>query len=234
MAEDRAPLPDDAPHLLLIDDDQRIRALLARFLGDHGYRVTASASAADARAKLASLAFDLLIVDVMMPGESGFDLARWLRAHSTVPMLMLTAKGEAADRVEGLESGADDYVTKPFEPRELLLRIGAILRRVAQRQGAAAALVRFGSFAFDRRSGTLRRGEETVRLTERERVMLDLLAEQGGETVPRSRLAGPGAAGERAVDVQINRLRRKIEDDPANPILLQTVRGIGYRLVMGT
>jgi two-component system phosphate regulon response regulator OmpR len=232
MAAERAPLPDDAPHLLLVDDDQKIRTLLARFLGDHGYRVTAAATAADARAKLQSLDFDLLVVDVMMPGESGVELARWLRAHSPVPMLMLTAKGEAADRVAGLEAGADDYVTKPFEPRELLLRIGAILRRIAARQAATSPLVRFGSFAFDRRSGTLRRGEETVRLTEREREMLDILSELGGETVPRSRLAGPGAAGERAVDVQINRLRRKIEEDPANPMLLQTVRGIGYRLVM--
>ncbi|HVV93932.1 MAG TPA: response regulator transcription factor [Hyphomicrobiales bacterium] len=232
MALEREPLADDAPHILLIDDDQRIRALLARFLGDHGYRVTAAASAADARTRLHSFDFDLLVVDVMMPGESGVELARWLRAHSAVPMLMLTAKGEAADRVEGLESGADDYVTKPFEPRELLLRIAGILRRVTQRQAAAATIVSFGGFAFDRRSGTLKRGEETVRLTEREREMLDVLAEQGGETVPRSRLAGPGAAGERAVDVQINRLRRKIEDDPTNPILLQTVRGIGYRLVM--
>jgi len=232
VAPDRIPLADDAPHILLIDDDHRIRALLARFLGDHGYRVTAAASAADGRAKLQSFDFDLLIVDVMMPGESGFELARWLRAHSAVPMLMLTARGEPADRVEGLEIGADDYVTKPFDPRELLLRITGILRRVAARQAATAPLVRFGGFAFDRRSGTLRRGEETVRLTEREREMLDLLAELGGETVPRSRLAGPSAAGERAVDVQINRLRRKIEDDPANPLLLQTVRGIGYRLVM--
>jgi two-component system phosphate regulon response regulator OmpR len=233
MTAAREPLPDDAPHILLIDDDQRIRGLLARFLGDHGYRVTAAASAADARTRLMSFDFDLLVVDVMMPGETGFDLARWLRAHSTVPMLMLTASGDPADRVEGLESGADDYVTKPFEPRELLLRIAGILRRIAQRQATGAAIVSFGGFAFDRRSGMLRRGEETVRLTERDREMLDVLAEQAGETVPRSRLAGPGAAGERAVDVQINRLRRKIEEDPANPLLLQTVRGIGYRLVMG-
>jgi two-component system phosphate regulon response regulator OmpR len=221
---------DDAPHLLLIDDDQRIRVLLTRFLRDGGYRVTAASSAEDGRAKLQSFTFDLLILDVMMPGESGFDLAQALRRTSSVPILMLTARGDAEDRVAGLEIGADDYVTKPFEPRELLLRIAGLLRRAATKGQGSAAAVRFGGYDFDRRNGVLRRGEEVIRLTERERDMLDVLAEGGGDTVPRERLAGPGATGERAVDVQINRLRRKIEDDPANPVLLQTVRGIGYRL----
>lgn len=224
-----APLPDEAPHLLLVDDDTRIRALLTRFLLDNGYRVTAAASAEEARAQLRSFTFDLLILDVMMPGESGVGLAQALRPTSTVPILMLTARGETADRIEGLEAGADDYVTKPFEPRELLLRIAGILRRTAARQRSAQA-VRFGRYDFDRRTGILRRGEEIIRLTERERDMLEVLALGGGETVPRERLAGPSTSGERAVDVQINRLRRKIEDDPANPVLLQTVRGIGYRL----
>jgi two-component system phosphate regulon response regulator OmpR len=227
-AHQGTPLPDDAPHLLLVDDDQRIRALLARFLRDNGYRVTAAASAQEGRARLRSFTFDLLILDVMMPGESGFELARALRATSAVPLLMLTARGEAADRVEGLEIGADDYVTKPFEPRELLLRVAGILRRAAA--PGTAAKVRFGRYEFERRSGILRCGPEVVRITERERDMLEVLAAGGGTTVPRERLAAPGAAGERAVDVQINRLRRKIEDDPANPVLLQTVRGVGYRL----
>jgi two-component system phosphate regulon response regulator OmpR len=223
------PLPDEAPHLLLVDDDTRIRELLARFLQDNGYRVTTAASAEEARPRLRALTFDLLILDVMMSGESGIALARALRPANTVPILMLTARGETEERIEGLEAGADDYVTKPFEPRELLLRVAGILRRTATRERTAQA-VRFGRYDFDRRTGVLRCGEEVVRLTEREREMLELLAGGGGDTVSRERLAAPGTSGERAVDVQINRLRRKIEDDPANPVLLQTVRGIGYRL----
>jgi two-component system, OmpR family, phosphate regulon response regulator OmpR len=224
-------LPDDAPHLLLVDDDRRIRALLSRFLLGEGYRVTTAETAADARARLAGLRFDLLILDVMMPGESGFDLARDLRASSNVPIIMLTARDEPKSRIEGLSIGADDYVGKPFEPRELSLRIASILRR-ARPATAAVEVVHFGDFSFHLARGELRRGEETVRLTDREREMLRLLAATPGETVPRLALAGnSGATGERAVDVQINRLRRKIESDPANPLLVQTVRGIGYRLV---
>jgi two-component system phosphate regulon response regulator OmpR len=227
-----AALPDDAPHLLVVDDDRRIRNLLSRFLVAEGYRVTTAETAADARAKLEGLHFDLLILDVMMPGESGFELARHLRARSSVPILMLTARDESKSRIEGLTIGADDYVGKPFEPRELSLRIASILRRARPALPPPVEIVRFGEFHFHIPRGELKRGEEAIRLTDREREMLRLLAATPGETVTRRALAGNGGAnGERAVDVQVNRLRRKIERDPADPLLVQTVRGIGYRLV---
>ncbi|MGH6768192.1 MAG: response regulator [Xanthobacteraceae bacterium] len=230
-------LADDAPHVLVVDDDRRIRDLLSRYLLSEGYRVTTAESAAEARAKLEGLSFDLLILDVMMPGETGFDFARKLRTSSNVPILILTARGEAESRIEGLEIGADDYVGKPFEPRELSLRVASILKRARQPAAQPAEFIRFGDFVFHVARGELRRGDEVVHLTDREREMLRLLAANPGETVPRLALAGGngngngGSVGERAVDVQVNRLRRKIERDPANPLFVQTVRGIGYRLV---
>ena len=223
---------DDAPHLLLVDDDRRIRDLLSRFLCGEGYRVTTAASASDARAKLNGLHFDLLILDVMMPGETGFDLARFIRQSSSVPIVMLTARHEPESRIEGLQIGADDYVAKPFEPRELALRINNILKRAAPPpQTAAIEKIAFGPYVYHLERGELRQGEEAVHLTDRERDMLRVLALAAGETVPRGALTGNGTVNERAVDVQINRLRRKIEIDPANPLFLQAVRGIGYRLV---
>jgi two-component system, OmpR family, phosphate regulon response regulator OmpR len=213
MAAPAANPADDAPHLLVVDDDRRIRALLLRFLLGEGYRVTTAESAREARAKLGGLHFDLLILDVMMPGESGFDFARSIR-------------------IMGLEIGADDYLAKPFEPRELSLRVASILRRARPPSAPPAESVRFGPFVFHLARGELRRGEETIRLTDREREMLRVLAASVGETVPRQALAGNGdAVSERTVDVQVNRLRRKIEHDPANPLVVQTVRGVGYRLV---
>jgi two-component system, OmpR family, phosphate regulon response regulator OmpR len=233
MAEPALALPDDAPHLLVVDDDRRIRDLLSRFLHGEGYRVTTADNAADARAKLGSLSFDLLVLDVMMPGETGFQLAKSLRETSSVPILMLTAKAEVDSRITGLEIGADDYVPKPFEPRELALRIANILKRTIAPPAPAIESVRFGDFVFHLARGELKRGEEIVHLTDRERDMLRVLAATPGETVPRMALAGNGGgANERAVDVQVNRLRRKIERDPANPLFVQTVRGIGYRLVV--
>jgi two-component system phosphate regulon response regulator OmpR len=234
MGAASVPMADDAPHVLVVDDDRRIRDLLSRYLQREGYRVTTARSAAEARARLDGLAFDLLILDVMMPGESGFDLARALRKTSQVPILMLTARAEAESRIAGLEIGADDYVAKPFEARELSLRIANILKRAQPAAPAPAESVRFGPFLFHIARGELRRGEEPIHLTDREKDMLRLLAAQPGETVPRLMLAGNGAAaaGERAVDVQVNRLRRKIESDPANPLFVQTVRGIGYRLLV--
>ena len=189
LKPESAALPDDAPHLLVVDDDRRIRDLLSRFLLGEGYRVTTAESAAEARAKLAGLRFDLMILDVMMPGETGFEFAR-------------------------------------------ALRINNILKRTAPPQAAALEKIAFGPYVFHFDRSELREGEEVVHLTDREREMLRILAEAPGETVPRQALAGNGSAiGERAVDVQVNRLRRKIEQDPANPLLIQTVRGIGYRLV---
>ena len=233
----RVDLPDTAPHVLVVDDDRRLRDLLARFLVEHGYRVTSAASAAEARAKSETFVFDALVLDVMMPGETGFDYARTIRKTSQVPILMLTARANTEDRVTGLEIGADDYLPKPFEPRELLLRLGNILKRAAPTHtmgaGTAPESIRFGPFSFRFDRGELRREDELVRITEREREILTILGTRAGGNVPREELAGGGfAANERTVDVQINRLRRKIEVDPANPIFLQTVRGIGYRLVV--
>ena len=176
---------DDAPHILLVDDDRRIRDLLSRFLAGEGYRVTTAMSASDARAILNGLHFDLLILDVMMPGETGFDLARFIRQSSTVPIVMLTARHEAEARIEGLQIGADDYVAKPFEPRELALRIGNILKRTARPPMEALEQVAFGPYVYHLSRGELRQGEEIVHLTDREREMLRILAETPGETVPR-------------------------------------------------
>lgn len=227
-----AALPDDAPHLLVVDDDSRIRELLSRFLASEGYRVTTAETAADARARLQGLSFDLLILDVMMPGENGFDLAKSILTKSNVPILMLTARDAAESRIKGLEIGADDYVSKPFEPRELSLRIASILKRAQPPVAAPQESVRFGPFIFHIARGDLRQGDESIKLTDREREMLRVLAATPGETVTRLALAGNGGTvSERAVDVQVNRLRRKIEKNPNNPLFVQTVRGIGYRLV---
>ena len=229
-------LPDDAPHLLVVDDDRRIRDLLSRFLSNEGYRISTAETAADARAKLKGLSFDLIVLDVMMPGESGFDFTKSLREVSSVPILMLTARDAAESRIKGLEMGADDYLPKPFEPRELSLRIANILKRAQPAAPPPAPeQVGFGPFVFHMGRGELRKGEESIRLTDREREMLRILAASPGETVSRMALAGNGGAiSERAVDVQVNRLRRKIERNPADPLFVQTVRGIGYRLVITT
>jgi len=234
MIATQLPPHDDAPHVLVVDDDRRLRVLLSSFLRKHGYRVTVAASAAEARAFLEGLAFEIIVLDVMMPGESGLDLAASLRERSEIPILMLTARSDAVDRVRGLEVGVDDYLGKPYEPRELLLRIASILRRT--RPGLVDAedtLLRFGAFVFNLERGELRCGEQIVRLTEREREILRLLGATPGMSVSREALSSPGAsAQERTVDVQINRLRRKIERDPTNPLHLQTARGSGYKLVV--
>jgi two-component system, OmpR family, phosphate regulon response regulator OmpR len=230
------PPNDDAPHVLLVDDDRRIRQLLSRVLQREGYRVTVAESAEDAGAHIRGLHFDLIILDVMMPGENGYQFAERLRADSgeigKAPILMLTARAELDDRIKGLEAGVDDYLAKPYDVRELTLRVAALLRRSARPAPIAASPnpARFGEFCFDPDRGELRKGEDLIRITERERDMLRILSENPGETVSREALGGGEAANERTVDVQVNRLRRKIEDDPANPLLLQTVRGIGYRL----
>jgi len=233
LSTDATPA-DDAAHLLLVDDDRRIRALMSRYLTQQGYRVTTAEDAADAQRRLDALAFDLIVLDVMMPGENGLSFAARLRQTSQVPILMLTAQSDTADRVRGLEAGADDYLTKPFEPKELSLRIASILRRAApprpETSAVADVFFRFGGHVFDIERGELRQGEDLIRLTDRERAMMQLLARGAGEPVSREVLAGDGA-GERTIDVQINRLRRKIERDPANPQYLQTARGAGYRLV---
>jgi two-component system, OmpR family, phosphate regulon response regulator OmpR len=236
--DEKAP-GSEAAHLLIVDDDSRIRALLARYLTMHGYRVTTAASSADARNRMQSLAFDLLVLDVMMPGGSGISLARDVRqqdeAGAAVPIIFLTAKSEVEDRIDGLEAGGDDYLAKPFDPRELTLRIGSLLRRTKGREILVAEdrVVRFGRFRFDLAQGDLHCGDKRVALAEREREMLRLLAGARGEVVSRNALASCGTpCNERSVDVQINRLRRKLEGDPADPAYLITARGTGYRLAL--
>lgn len=238
MSPQKGPviLADDAPHILVVDDDRRLRDLLGRFLTEHGYRVSLAKDSADARALMTVFIFDGLVLDVMMPGENGFDLAKSLRSTSQVPIMMLTARTDVEDRITGLEIGADDYLPKPFEPRELLLRIQNMLRRTAAEAAADRAAitpdqVRFGEYVYSRERGELRRGEELVRLTDRERELMRLLTERPGETVTRDVIGAGEDVSDRTVDVQINRLRRKIEIDPSNPIYLQTVRGIGYRIM---
>lgn len=221
---------DNAPHILVVDDDQRIRDLLGRFLQENGFRVTTSEHAEAARSNMRGLAFDMLVLDVMMPGESGLDFARALRNDQDIPILMLTARAEPDQRIEGLEIGVDDYLAKPFEPRELLLRIRNILSR-HKRTLSGKDSIRLGDFTFHVSRGELKHKGETVRLTERERDLLRQFAERPGTPISRLELARQGTDGsERAVDVQINRLRRKIEADPGNPVYLQTVRGKGYIL----
>ena len=233
----KAPLADTAPHILVVDDDKRLRELLTRYLGDNGFRVTSAKDAADARSVMQMFVFDGIVLDVMMPGENGFDFARSVRKTIDVPILMLTALSQTDDRVRGLETGVDDYLTKPFEPRELLLRINNMMRRVAaasaiEKAPALPESVRFGTMSFHLARRELTDRDVVVRLTDRERELLVILASRLGEVVPRDDISMGDMANERTVDVQINRLRRKIETDPANPLHLQTVRGIGYRLLI--
>ncbi len=227
----------DAAHILVIDDDERIRDLLKRFLARNGYLVSVARDAAHAGRLLESLSFDLMIVDVMMPGEDGLSFTRRVRETSETPVLLLTARGETGDRIEGLEAGADDYLPKPFEPRELLLRVAAILRRAAPviPDEEVVKSLTLGQKRYDLIRGELSEGEVAVRLTSTEQALMRVFSRQPNEPVSRMRLAeelgGPsGDVQERAVDVQITRLRRKIEIDPKNPRYLQTVRGAGYML----
>jgi two-component system phosphate regulon response regulator OmpR len=220
------------PHLLVVDDDERLRALLQKYLSSNGFRVSTAANAADARALMKSMAFDLLVLDVMMPGESGFDFASSVRASSAIPILMLTAKSEAEDRISGLERGADDYLTKPFEPRELLLRISALLRRAAPPARVAHSEVKMGDCVYDPERGQLKKKGKPVRLTSSENALLQLFAANAGRSFSRADLCSRlGVTLERSIDVQVTRLRKKIEDDPKLPLYLQTVRGVGYVLV---
>ncbi|MGB3457195.1 MAG: response regulator transcription factor [Litorimonas sp.] len=230
MNEQATYLDRSDTHVLVIDDDDRIRDLLGRYLGRAGYRVSTARDAADARAKMGGIEYDLLIVDVMMPGEDGVSLVADLRNLTDVPVILLTALGDPAHRIRGLKAGADDYLAKPFEPEELLLRMDAIFRRTGRK--TVSDQIMFGDFLYDMRTGVLMRGDENVRLTTTESTLLDLLARQGGGTVSRFVLSeNVNGESERAVDVQMTRLRRKLEANPSEPRHLLTVRGKGYRLV---
>jgi two-component system phosphate regulon response regulator OmpR len=219
-------------HLLVVDDDEKLRSLLQRYLTTNGFRVTAASSAADAHALMKSIAFDLLIVDIMMPGESGLELTAAVRKNSQVPILILTARGEPSDRITGLEQGADDYLAKPFEPRELLLRVEGLLRRSVPPVRSAHAEVRMGDAVFDPERAQLKRKGRPVHLTSSEAALLQLFAANAGRPFSRTDLCTRlGVTLERSIDVQVTRLRRKIEEDPKLPLYLQTVRGVGYVLV---
>ncbi|MBC7156857.1 MAG: response regulator [Rhodobacteraceae bacterium] len=236
--------PAHDAHLLIVDDDERIRVLLQKFLIRNGFFVSAARDAAHARRILEGLDFDLVVLDVMMPGEDGLSLARAIRETRDTPILLLTAKGEADERIAGLEAGADDYLVKPFEPKELLLRINAVLRRTPPAAVAEARpkLLLLGRVRYDVERGELWNGERPVRLTATEAALMRIFAGNPGEAISRTRLvenlgrdrAQGEQAQERAVDVQITRLRRKIEADPKQPRYLQTVRGAGYMLVADT
>ena len=223
-------------HLLIVDDDERIRGLLQKFLMRSGFLVSVARDAAQARRILAGLEFDMVVMDVMMPGEDGVTLTRELRKRMATPILLLTARGEAANRIEGLEAGADDYLVKPFEPKELLLRINAILRRVpvVKPVEPVRQVIHLGAVRYDLDRGEMWRGEAPVRLTATEAQLMRVFAAAPGVAISREKLVADqgsvDAAQERAVDVQITRLRRKIEDDPKAPRYLQTVRGEGYML----
>lgn len=225
-------------HLLIVDDDSRIRTLLAKFLSKNGYLTTTARDAAHARRLLAGLEFDMLIIDVMMPGENGFDFTRDLRTVLSTPIMLLTARGEASDRITGLEAGADDYLPKPFEPQELLLRVNAILRRTPMESPhpAPPKNLHLGAFRYDISRAELWQGEQLIRLTSTENALMKIFAASPGGTMSRTRLVealgqGNSTAQERAIDVQVTRLRRKIEADPKAPRYLQTVRGAGYMIV---
>ncbi|MFD2738300.1 response regulator [Sulfitobacter aestuarii] len=224
-------------HLLIVDDDERIRTLLQKFLIRHGFLVTSARDAPHARRILKGLDFDLIVLDVMMPGEDGLALTRSLRETMQTPILLLTAKGETDNRIEGLEAGADDYLPKPFEPKELLLRINAILRRMPDTSVADATpkVLSLGPIRYDLERGEMWQGDELIRLTATEVQLMKIFAAQPDTALSRAKLVEElgrdrGQAQERAVDVQITRLRRKIEHDPKQPRYLQTVRGAGYML----
>ena len=226
----------DSAHILVVDDDDRLRELLYKYLNENKFRVTAAGNVADARNKMKSISFDLIVLDLMMPGEHGLEFAISIRKGNNIsrdiPILMLTAMAETDDRISGLEVGSDDYMVKPFEPRELLLRIKSILRRVPQEERLVPSIVYLGAMIFDLAREELRQGETIVALTTGEAKMLKTLAEQPGVVFSREDLGDRLAlnGGERAIDVQVNRLRHKIEEDLKSPRYLQTVRGQGYIL----
>ena len=220
------------PHLLVVDDDNRIRTLLVKFLSDQGFRVNAAANAAEARSHMACHVFDALILDIMMPGEDGIQLTRSLRATTRVPILLLTARDQLDDKVTGFDIGADDYLTKPFEPLELLARLKSLIRRSSVPDLDSPPLIHFGDYTFDIQNGRLKNKDEPVFLTSTEMILLKTLAQSPGHPFSRDELAQRigHRVSERTVDVQITRLRKKIGDDPRNPRTLQTIRHIGYAL----
>jgi len=234
---DIKPAPADLSHILLVDDDSRLRNLLDKYLTKNGFRVTCAADSRQARKFLDIFEFDMILLDVMMPGETGLELTKYLRAFNSVPILLLTAMNETEDRILGLETGADDYLSKPFEPRELLLRIENILRRVKLDDQTThnEEVFQFGPYRFDLRSNLLYRGPIMTKLTESETVILRAFVASPGTVLSRDDLSKLDSSNvnTRTIDVQITRLRKKIEDDPKFPRYLQTIRGQGYVFKLG-
>lgn len=227
-------MENNSAHILVVDDDNRLRSLLQRFLRDNGFYVSVAKNAAEARERLRDYKFDLLIVDIMMPEETGLEFLEKLRRESSVPVIMLTAMGETEDRITGLEAGADDYLPKPFEPKELVLRIKNILRRAPQEDGQAVEKLNLGLCCYDMVKKELLTKQGTViHITPVEQAMLNVLGQKSGQIFTREKLAEILGAGQspRSIDVQITRLRKKIERDSKNPRYLQTVRGKGYMLL---
>jgi two-component system, OmpR family, phosphate regulon response regulator OmpR len=223
-------IEQEKAHLLVVDDDDRIRSLLKTYLSKHQFRISTAPDAAKVRRLLQTLEFDLVVLDIMMPGEDGLSLTRFIRQTGLLPILLLSARGSPEERIEGLRAGADDYLAKPFEPEELLLRIDAILRR-QRTDYADGASLRFGDWCFTPQTGELTGTSGRVALTDGEVRLLGALAKRPGEAFSRQALCRDSGAVERSIDVQIARLRRKIEDNPRHPQFLQTVRGAGYRLL---
>lgn len=224
--------PLSLPHLLVVDDDNRIRNLLVKFLSEQGFRVNAAANAAEARSHMACHVFDALVLDVMMPGEDGIQLTKSLRTSTKVPILLLTARDQLDDKITAFDMGADDYLTKPFEPLELLARLRSLIRRSIPSDDSDVSVICFGDYTFDLQSGRLKNKNELVFLTSTEMILLKTLAQIPGHPFSREELAQRigHRVSERTVDVQITRLRKKIGDDPRNPRTLQTIRHIGYAL----
>jgi two-component system phosphate regulon response regulator OmpR len=230
--------PDVPPHVLIVDDDDKLRALLDQFLTTQGFITTVAESAKQARAVLELIVPDVIVLDVMMPEEKGTTLAKELRAQQGPPVLLLTALGESENRIEGLEAGADDYVTKPFEPKELVLRLKNMVSRTQKPAALRETILHFGAFSFSPKGGKLMRGAEVIYLTSSELGCLRALAEAAGKPLSREQLAAASmethGGNTRSVDVQINRLRKKIEANPSKPIYIQTVRHAGYALMIDT
>ena len=218
-------------HLMIVDDDSRIRVLLKNFLLDHSFYISTASSAMEARSKLAIFEFKLIILDIMMPGEDGLSLTKSIRKNNQVPILLLTARGDPQDRILGFESGADDYLAKPFEPRELLLRVQSILKRNKFSAFDDKSKIKMGEVYFDINKGLLYKHNETIKITSTELTLLKIFASLPGKTIARHKLCEETGVSERSIDVQVTRLRKKIENDPKNPIFLQTVWGSGYSLI---
>ena len=222
---------DFVAHILVVDDDEGIRSLIKQYLNENNFLVTTSNSAENAEEKISIIKFDLIVLDVMMTGKSGLDFIKQNKAKINTPIILLTAKGDVNNRIEGLRAGADDYISKPFEPEELVLRIDSIFKRLAST--AVGPKVNFGPFSYNHELSKLFRNHVAVHLTSSEVKLLDILSRKNGGVVTRHALSTEiGSKSERAVDIQIIRLRQKIENNPSIPEYLVTVRGIGYRLVV--